>query len=812
MSLFSLSKIKDFLKCKLCWQLSISLFITILIAELIILFPFYLSFRSEQFNFFEQKQIQAAKTLLHSYVSTNKDGTQENRKLRLLLLQHSDIRGLTIYNADGSILASFGKRPQLSPVDFESIKAVSKEFYKKDPHHFYALWNQTELEAPYEIVAIIKSSPLTHVLQQFIRGYWDEALILLLVMTLTTLIISYLLLLRPIKNAYLTLTKHDLDATQLRITQLPNNELGFIFTVINNVFAKLGQTILELKDRSKTITHLNKNLESTVEQRTKQLNESNKALKAMALLPEENSNPVFRASAKGEILYFNPASANLFAFWDCSKTLMLPQSWSQVIKSILESRQNKQLEVNIDKKIYLLEFAPISSENYVNVYGLDITEQKLSEKENKFLHNHNQTTKLYNKRAFKLLLEEKIKQSPPGFACSLWFIQANDIVNINQNLGYTIGDEFLYKIATLLEKSKPDRAILGHFNQNIFVLSVFATIDLDTIDGIASRIISLFDELFLVQGHKLRTSSNLGISLYPNDTQEIDELFKHADMALLQAIAKGPNSFHFYTEEINQKISTHHKIYQGLHDAVFQKELVLYYQPQLDLSKNKITGVEALIRWQHPEQGLISPNDFIEVLEKSSLIFDVTPWLFETAAKQLAKWHKQGINDIKIAVNLSAQQLLQKNLLEILQHNITHYSINPRDIEIEITERISLSDPERVISILNDIQTMGFEIALDDFGTDYSSLTYLQKLPINKLKIDKGFTDNITDSDENRNIVKMIIQLAKELNFSTITEGVETEKQKLLLTQLGCNEIQGYLVSKPLPAEAITLFLKEFSD
>jgi diguanylate cyclase (GGDEF)-like protein len=776
----------------------------VLIAEIIILLPFYLSFRANQFELFEKEQLYTAKLFLSIY-EQNETEIEE-----LSLLRHSDIKGLVIYNTDGSILRKFGQQLNFSPVDLEPLKPVSKDLYIKDLHHFYAFWDQKDLNAPYEIVAMINSSYLTDILYQFVKVYWDEALLLLLVMTMAVLILSYFWLLRPIRNAYSALINHTPDSPELKITQLPHNELGFIFNAINKVFVKLAKTILELRDSSETITKLNENLETKVQIRTRQLKESNQALKAMAQLPEENINPVFRADSKGKILYSNPASSNLFKFWNCSETLVLPQNWVRMIAPIMDSAKNKQIEVNIDDKVYLLEFVPISPEAYVNIYGLDITEHKRAEEENRFLQNHNQVTRLYNRRAFKLLLEEKIKQSTADFIFSLWLIQANDIMNINQNLGYAVGDEFLRKIAALLEKNKPADAFLGHFNQNIFSLAVFSEIEPDIIGGFASRILSFLEQPFCIEAHKLRTSVNIGIALYPGDAKEIDNLVKFADMALLQSVSKGPNSLHFYTEELNEKISTHHKIYQGLHDAVLHKELVLFYQPQLDLNTNSIVGVEALIRWQHPEYGLISPDDFIEVLEKSSLIFEITPWLFETAAKQLENWKKLGLTNLKLAVNLSAQQLLQKNLLLLLQNIIKNYDINPGSIAVEVTERTSLLDPDKVIAILKNIQAMKFEIALDDFGTDYSSLTYLQKLPINKLKIDKSFVDNITESKGDKSILKTIIQLAKELNLSTIAEGVETEEQKLILKKLGCDEIQGYLVSRPLSAKEVTLFLKQF--
>lgn len=794
--------LKNFFACKLCWQLTIFLFLIILIAEIVLVFPFYFSFKKDHLNLFEKNTLQIAKVLTIDYKAKNFEAIEKD------LMKYSAIRGGTIYDTEGNIVKKFGIVPNVSPADFENIPSINGHFYLKDKSHIYTLWNQQDLQLPFEMVAVLDSTELKLILSQFIKAYWDEAIILLLLLTFATLTISYLLLIRPIRKAYQFLQEAAQDVTHKmpHLEIKPNNELGYIFTVMNTTFYKLHLTLKSLQHKTIRLNLLNNTLEQQVERRTQQLRESNKELAEMALFPEQHSSPIFRTDLDGNILYANDASGFLFQFWSCEHTHKLPVHWIEMLRSILQTNTIKQIEVIADEKVFLLDLVPIAAENYVNIYGADISERKRVEQENQFLQSHDAVTKLYNKYFFELLLAERMHHVS---LFGLFFLQINDYMTINQNLGHAIGDEFLAHIGQTLRHKISKEDLLGHFSQNIFVIALCSCHNIDDIDTFAFKLINAFTEPFVIETYTLHTSVNIGIALYPLDHTDIENLFQYADMALLQARDAGVNTYEFYTHEINNRVSKNHELYQDLHRAVLEKELSLVYQPQLSLHTNKIVGAETLIRWHHPKKGLIEPNEFIAILENSSLIFSITAWLFETAAALHQKLKQQRIGEFCFAINLTAKQLNQENLLDILKETLSHYSIDAKYIEIEITERVSLTDPEKCIEILNAIRALGFRIAIDDFGSDYSSLKYLQRLPIDKIKIDKSFVDGLDKNNENQKIIKAIIHLAKELNLQTLVEGVETTEQSDLLKNLGCDEIQGYLVSKPLDEALFIEFCKK---
>lgn len=794
--------LQKFFMCKLCWQLAFSLFLIIFISEFILLFPFYYSFKADHLHLFERNTLQTAKILTLDYQTKNFAALEAD------LLKYSAIRGGIIYNSAGDVVKKFGIDPRVSPADFEGKPAINGEFYIKDKDHIYTLWDQQDLELPFEMVAVLDNTQLKLVLSQFIKAYWDEAILLLIILTFATLSISYVLLIRPIRKAFQFLQTADQDFSKqtLHIDTLPNNELGFIFTVMNTSFSKLQLTLVSLSQKTKYLNVLNETLEQKVQQRTHQLADSNKELAAMALFPAQHNNPIFRATMSGNILYANEASIPLFRFWSCEFTRQLPKYWIEMLQAILLANTTKQMEILVDEKAFLLDLVPIPSENYVNIYGADISERKRIEKENRFLQSHNPVTQLCNKYFFKLLLDEKKKHIT---FFGLLFLQINDHMTINQNLGHTVGDKFLSLIGKTLQHKISQNDLLGHFGQNIFAIATYNCTNTEEVDTFALQLISLFSQSFIVESFTLHTSVNIGIALYPTDNTDIETLFQYADMALLQAHNIGVNTHQFYTHKINEQLSKNHQLYQDLHRAVMENQLSLVYQPQLSLHTDKIIGAETLIRWHHPEKGLIPPDEFIHILENSSLVFLITSWLFQTAATMHTELKKLKIGEFRFAINLTAKQLNQENLLKILSDTIHNYSINPKFIEIEITERVSLTDPEKYIEILNNIRSLGCEIAIDDFGSDYSSLKYLQKLPIDKIKIDKSFIENFELNLENQKIIKAIIQLTKELNLRTLAEGVETSKQLELLKQLGCDEIQGYFVSKPLEVSEFIDFCKK---
>lgn len=797
--------LKRFLGCKLCWQLALILLAVLMTAELIMLYPYYRQYKEEQFEIFENNNLQIARVLAENYSVADFPHFVDN------LGKYTSIKGGAFYDKEGKIVKKFGNPPEASPADFENFPTIGEgkhQFYLKNKNIYYTLWDKDELGEPYSMVAVIDVSSIQHLLNRFIRYYWNESLYLLIALFIAAVIASEFFIVYPIRKAYKALSRSDteIESSPAIITELPNNELGFIFNFINALFEKLHGSLKILKERTKELHELNATLENKVILRTEELTEANKALSAMALFPEQHSSPIFRVDTHGKILYANVPSIPLFQFWACERSRILPEGWTQFAEDVNATNTPMQIEVVTNTQIFLLDFVPVPGESYVNVYGSDISERKKIEKENQFLQYHNPITKLYNSYFFKIMLEER-KAKAKTFAVLL--LQVNDIVSINQNLGHATGDAFLAKLASVLTGNIPADTLLGHFSHNIFAIILFDHQNLEEVNALAFHLLSLFSISYLVDEDELRTSVNIGISLFPTDSEDSELLLQYADMALLQARNHAVDTLQFFTKEINAKFLKSHELYQDLHHAVLKKQLSLVYQPQLNLQQNKIVGMETLIRWNHPKKGLISPDEFIHILEDSSLIFLVTEWIFETAIRMLLACEHQGFRDLSFSINLTSKQLNQENLLEIIQRLLNTYIIKPSSLEIEITERASLVHPEESIKTMHELKKLGIKIAIDDFGSDYSSLKYLLQLPLSKIKIDKAFIHTLVEDPNNQAIVKAVIELAKQLKLSSLAEGVETHEQMKLLKNFGCDEIQGYVLAKPMNAEELLAFMKK---
>jgi EAL domain-containing protein (putative c-di-GMP-specific phosphodiesterase class I) len=322
---------------------------------------------------------------------------------------------------------------------------------------------------------------------------------------------------------------------------------------------------------------------------------------------------------------------------------------------------------------------------------------------------------------------------------------------------------------------------------------------------IAKALFSCLIEPLALSGHEVTVTASMGISLYPDDATDGQEMIRNADAAMYQAKGAGRNAFQFYTTDLNQRALEKLSMESGLRRAIERQEFVLYYQPQVDISSGSVVGAEALIRWNHPELGIVMPGKFISIAEERGLIVPIGNWVIDEAARQAAIWQNHG-TPIRIAVNVSAVQFRQKDFVEQLTNKIQKHGIAPAQLEIELTERIIMRDAKTTIEILERLHKMGFQLSIDDFGTGYSSLSYLLHFPIDKIKIDQSFV-----KDENAgHIVTAVIGLARGFKLKVIAEGVETKKQLELLREQGCDEAQGFLFSPALAPEKFEKFVREW--
>jgi len=312
-----------------------------------------------------------------------------------------------------------------------------------------------------------------------------------------------------------------------------------------------------------------------------------------------------------------------------------------------------------------------------------------------------------------------------------------------------------------------------------------------------------------IEGYDFFLSCSIGVAVYPNDGADPESLLKHADIAMYRAKEMGNNNYQFYTAAMNERALERLRIEGDLRNALERKELLLYYQPQVDLRTGRMVGMEALIRWKHPQLGMISPTRFINLAEETGLIVQMGAWVMHTACEQNKTWQRMGLGYLRMSVNLSTRQFFQQNLVQQVAKVLEDTGLAPHYLEIELTESLVMTDVELAVGILNDLKSIGVQLSIDDFGTGYSSLAYLKSFPIDALKIDQSFVRDITVDQDDAAIVASIISLAHNLRLQVIAEGVETQEQLSYLQRHRCDEMQGFYFSEPVAAADIEILLRE---
>ena len=443
-------------------------------------------------------------------------------------------------------------------------------------------------------------------------------------------------------------------------------------------------------------------------------------------------------------------------------------------------------------------------------YVQDITERKLAHKKIEYQSYHDSLTGLPNRILFHDRLDHALKKAQRHETIlALFSIDLDHFKEINDSLGHQVGDKLLQATTRKLFSIIEDQDTLSRLGGDEFAIIIERLTKGQEASTFAKKILEVLKEPLEIDGHTLYISSSIGISLYPTDGDDAEDLLKFADSAMYKAKDEGRNTFQYYSAEMTEMAFERVMMEASLRRAIQQKEFVVYYQPQVNGKTNKLVGMEALVRWNHPELGLVPPDKFIPLAESTGLIVELDRLVMREAMKQFKQWYSEGYNPGKLAMNLAIKQLAQEDFITFLEQLIEEVQCKCTNLELEVTEGQIMGNPKESIKILRKISDLGIELAIDDFGTGYSSLSYLKKLPINKLKIDQSFIKDLPDDEEDSGITKAVIALAKSLNLNIIAEGVETKEQKDFVVANGCDKIQGYFYSRPLPAEEIKKVLED---
>ncbi|NLK20562.1 MAG: EAL domain-containing protein [Epulopiscium sp.] len=419
-------------------------------------------------------------------------------------------------------------------------------------------------------------------------------------------------------------------------------------------------------------------------------------------------------------------------------------------------------------------------------------------------------TKLPNRRFFEDILQKFIEESEKfKQKVGLVYIDLDNFKVVNDTLSHTVGDGILRQVGDLIKGTLRQSDMVCRFEGDEFVVLLPGISGRNDAMNIVKRMINILQAPFISNEKKFYITASMGIAIYPDDAEDIDTILQYSNMAMNRAKENGKNTYSLFESHMNIKLLEKYELEEDLRQAIKKQELILYYQPQIDIKTGKMVGVEALIRWNHPTKGLIPPMKFIPLAEETGLIIPIGEWVLRTACSQSSKWTKKGFENLRISVNLSAKQFQQPDLVEMIVGILKETNMRPELLDLEITESVAMMDLDLTKRVLQHLRSKKINISLDDFGTGYSSLNYLKQLPINTVKIDKTFVDNITDDVSQQTIAKAVIDLSHNMDLYVTAEGVETWEQFTFLKFQKCDKVQGYLFSTPLPLDEIEKIISQ---
>ena len=544
------------------------------------------------------------------------------------------------------------------------------------------------------------------------------------------------------------------------------------------------------------------------------------------LLFERNVAGVYRTTIDGRVLECNQAAAQIFGYASPEDALGVSildlyeetSDRDAFLRKLKRETFATNHEVNLRRKngesLWAMLNASIVSDHagatkVIEGTIVDITERKVAEERIQSLAYFDALTGLPNRTLLRDRLTLALASARRNKSkVALFFLDLDRFKNINDSLGHSVGDLLLKGIAERLKTWGREQDTIARLGGDEFLVVLNDVREVGDAAVAARRFMDSMTAEIVIQNHTLSVSCSLGISIYPEHGTDSETLIKNADAAMYTAKDSGRNNFKFFTADMNARAVERLNLENSLRAALERKELFLMYQPQMDMASGKMIGLEALLRWQHPEMGLVPPNDFIRIAENSGLIVPIGEWVLRTACSQARKWQDEGLAAVSVAVNVSAVQFRREGFCELVRKVLLDTGIPPQYLELEVTESLLLSSADVTFSVLQELKDMGLSLSIDDFGTGYSSLSYLKRFPVSKLKIDRSFVRDVALDPDGAAITTAIISMAKSLNLKVIAEGVEDEAQMSFLRAHHCDEIQGYYYSKPLMTDEIAAKLR----
>lgn len=550
------------------------------------------------------------------------------------------------------------------------------------------------------------------------------------------------------------------------------------------------------------------------------------------LVLENALDAIVNIDMQGLIVEWNLAASHIFGYKRSEvlgrrleDVIVPPEYWQAHQRGMLRLQQTgksrllgKLIEITAlrrDGTEFPIELTIVEierdQEHYYSAFIRDITKRKEAEERIRILANYDALTGLPNRNLLneRVTVEiEKAWDQDGQFA--LMFLDLDHFKDVNDSLGHRYGDNLLIELTKRFESLVRPQDTICRLGGDEFVF-LLAEADHVIAKEVVERLLKAVEQPFVIDQYELTITASIGVAIYPDDGLDMESLQRNADVAMYRTKKESRNSYRFFSNHMQLQTARNLQLVNALRHAITLGQLAVYYQPQVALDTWRLLGVEALLRWKHPQLGFISPAEFIPLAESSGLIITIGSWVLEQATQQMHAWQQAGIHGIAVSVNLSSIQFRDPKLPALVKSTLEQYKVSPDCLELELTEGVALENPEGAVAMMDALNKLGVRLSIDDFGTGYSSLSYLKKFKVYKLKVDQTFVRDISTDDEDKAIVIAIIQLARSLGLKTIAEGVETPEQKAFLQAQGCDEMQGYLLSKPMSSEDATAFLLSYT-
>lgn len=529
----------------------------------------------------------------------------------------------------------------------------------------------------------------------------------------------------------------------------------------------------------------------------------------LTLLAHQIPNPIIVINVLGIVEYANPAAQGLLDHWKIKVGQTLPKIPYAKCQMAIGIQQTAFLEILTPHQIYYCRFVPMSEQTQVIIYGFEVSQHQNLQSQLLGAHQYDEITGLPNRKHFLKMLDAlMLEANDEKTTGALLLIDLNQFNTINQTLGHQVADKLLEAVANRLLFTVPQGYPLARLGDNQFGVIRMGILDDADPANLSQIILDNIGQPYSILGHDIVISARVGIALFPARDEDTASIIRHATLALTRAKETHGNSFEFYVGYMSSAANAKSNLLRDLRFALAEDQLLLFYQPQYALPTHKVIGMEALVRWQHPTHGLMTPGRFTSLAEQSGLILSIGEWVMNVACRQTQHWKEQGY-DLRVSVNISALQFKHQDLVKMVEAALAKTKLLPELLVLEITESALIENIKQAREVLQQLNRIGVKLAIDDFGVGYSSFNYLQRLPVHKLKIDKSFIFDIDSDNENQTVVDDVIKMAHKLNMEVIAEGVEKKSQLEFLTTHLCEEVQGFFFSEPLSFLAFDAYLQK---